>query len=165
MRQETLVDFASVRDLALLLWANDPVKAILGLLAANVLASLAAALHTRVFSPAAVADWLATRALPYLLGAGVMQIVPLTVPAAWTTLGTAAANAVWLFVVASLIGHTLDALRQAGLPIPGGASEAVLAQLGQARQEIRALEGRLEAVEEAVERRLPRPGRAGRRVS
>jgi hypothetical protein len=108
-----------------LFWSNDLLRAIVGLLAANVLASLAAALHTRAASPTALGDWLIRRALPYLLGAGVIQLVPLTVPPAWTTLGTAAANAVWLFVVAALIGHALDGLRQAGLPIPGGGSEAL----------------------------------------
>jgi hypothetical protein len=112
------MDVSTVRDFALLIWGNGLVKAVLGLLAANVAAGVAAALYTRTFRLAALGDWLATRAVPYLLGAATMQLVLLTLPAEWGGVSEAAANAVWLFVCAALVGHVLDALRTMGLPVP-----------------------------------------------
>jgi hypothetical protein len=42
----------------------------------------------------------------------------LAVPPEWSGLSTAVGDAVWLFVVAALVGHVLDNLRQIGLPVP-----------------------------------------------
>ncbi len=109
---------SDMQTFALLVWGNPLVKAVLGLLLANVLAGIAAALYTKTFRLAALGDWLVTRVVPYLLGAGTMQIVLLTLPPDWSGISTAAASAVWLFVCAALVGHVLDALRGMGLPVP-----------------------------------------------
>src|SRR5438132_7052340 len=110
--------FSDVQVFALVLFSNPLVRAVLGLLAANILAGVAAALYTRTFRVAALGDWLATRAVPYLLGAATMQLVLLTLPPEWSGVSAAAASAVWLFVCAALVGHVLDALRDMGLPVP-----------------------------------------------
>ncbi len=94
------------------------VRAVLGLLAANVLVGIAASLYTRSFRLGAVGDWLLTRAIPYLLGAATVQLVLLAVPQEWSGIGQAAATAVWLFVCAALVGKVLDMLRELGIPIP-----------------------------------------------
>jgi hypothetical protein len=108
----------SAWDVLVAVYAHPIVRAVLGLLAANIIAGLAAAFKSGDFHLAVLGDWLLTRAIPYLLGAGAVQVVLLTVPPEWGGITQVAATGVWLFVVASLLGHILDALRDLGLPIP-----------------------------------------------
>jgi hypothetical protein len=117
------MDLLTLRAFADLVWGNPLVKAVLGLLLANILAGVAAALYTRTFRLAALGDWLITRAVPYLLGAGTVQLVLLTLPPEWSGITAAAATSVWLFVVLSLVGHVLDALRDMGLPVPAAVTD------------------------------------------
>jgi hypothetical protein len=87
-------------------------RAVLGLLAANLLARAAAALATRTFSPRLMADWLATRTLPYLLRAVSVEIALLALPPEWAETRRVVRSAVWLFACSALVGHTLAALRE-----------------------------------------------------
>ena len=112
------LEFAFLASIAQVVWGHPFVKMVLGLLAANVVAGVAVSLYTRQFRLGAVADWLMTRALPYLLGGAVMQLVLLTVPPAYSGLSEGAAGAVWLFVIGALLAKILDTLREIGLPVP-----------------------------------------------
>lgn len=105
-------------DLAMRIYSNSFVQAILGLMAANVLVGIAGSLYFKEFRLAALGDWLLSRAVPYLIGAGAVQLVLLTVPDEWSGLSSGTSTAVWLFVILSLVGKILDTLRQMGLPIP-----------------------------------------------
>lgn len=105
-------------NLALVIYAHPIVRAVLGLLVANVLVGIAAAIKAREFRLAMLGDWLLNRAIPYLIGAGAVQLVILTVPQEWSGIGSALSSAVWLFVVGALLGHILDTARELGLPIP-----------------------------------------------
>lgn len=105
-------------DLVVLIYAHPIVRAVLGLLVANVLVGIAAAIKAREFRLAMLGDWLLNRAIPYLIGAGAVQLVILTVPQEWSGIGSALSSAVWLFVVGALLGHILDTARELGLPIP-----------------------------------------------
>ena len=105
-------------ELAMLIFAHPLVRAVAGLIAANVLVGIAAGFYTRTFYLAGVGDFLLTRCVPYLLGAGAFQLVLLTVPPEWSGIGEVASTAVWLFVVAALLGKILATLREIGLPVP-----------------------------------------------
>lgn len=105
-------------DLAQAIYDHVLVRAILGLIAANVIAGIAASFYTRQFRLGSVADWLLTRAVPYLLGAGTIQLVLLTVPPEWSGITEKFSSGVWLFAIAALVGHILGTLRDIGLPVP-----------------------------------------------
>jgi hypothetical protein len=92
----------------------------LALLAADVLSGLAISLYQKQFKLGASADFLWSRALPYFLGAGALQLVVMTIPPSYPIGGvdSALTSVIWGFVVAALLGQLLDNLRQMGLPIP-----------------------------------------------
>jgi hypothetical protein len=46
------------------------------------------------------------------------QFVLLTVPPEWSGIGEVGSTAVWLFVVAALLGKILGTVREIGLPVP-----------------------------------------------
>ena len=108
----------NAEQLAQAIYDHVLVRAILGLILANVLAGIAASLFTRSFRLAAVADFLLTRSVPYLLGAGTLQLVLLTVPPQWSGVTEPVSNGIWMFAIASLVGHILGTLRDIGLPVP-----------------------------------------------
>ncbi len=107
-----------MNDILSAIYGNALVQAVSGLIFANVVVGIAVSLYTREFRLGMVADWLMTRALPYLLGAGTVQLVLLTVPPAWSGLSQAASTTVWLFVCGALVGKILAALKEIGLPAP-----------------------------------------------
>lgn len=94
---------------------NPLVKPVLILLAANVLLGIAVSLYTKTFALAAVADWLMTRAIPYVLGGAVMTMLSYGLPAMF---GPLVSDGTWAFVIAALVGHVLDNFRMLGIPIP-----------------------------------------------
>lgn len=108
----------NVGDLVNAVYNNDLVRAVLGLILANVLVGIAVSLYTRTFRLGDVGDWLLTRAIPYLLGAGVVQVVLLAVPEQYSGMGQATGALVWGFVLAALVGKILTGLRELGLPVP-----------------------------------------------
>lgn len=101
-------------------FSNAMVRFALALLGADVLTGIGISLYQKTFKLGATADFLYSRALPYFLGAFALQLVIMALPPDWpvggidSNLGTV----VWGFVVAALVGHFLDNLRQMGLPIP-----------------------------------------------
>lgn len=104
-------------------WNTAWVHTILILMALDIVTGIAVAVYLRTFALGALADWLLTRALPYVLGDAVMQLAfmlglgddPIVRGAG---LATIAGDAVHLFVVLALIGKLLDNLSQMGLPVP-----------------------------------------------
>lgn len=99
---------------------NPLTTAVLGLLLANVVVGIGAALYTKEFRLGQVADWLLTRAVPYVLGGITIQVVVLTVAPEWG-LGIVSAGlavSVWLFVIAAMLGKIFETLRIIGVPIP-----------------------------------------------
>jgi hypothetical protein len=100
------------------IYNNGWVRFAVALIVADVVSGVALALYNRDFRLAQVSEFLVTRAIPYLLGAGVVQLVLLAAPLEYAGLMKGLEVAVWGFVVAALLGHVLDNLRQMGLPIP-----------------------------------------------
>lgn len=108
-------DFGSVIQA---IYGNSFVRIALALVGADILAGLAVAIMKRDFHLAEIGNFLLSKAVPYFLGAGALQLVLLAVPPEWSGLTKTAGDAVWLFVIAALVGHVLDNLRQIGLPVP-----------------------------------------------
>ncbi len=109
---------ASFGTILQMIYANGFVRAAVGLVIADVLTGIALAFYNKDFRLGSTGDFLLTRAIPYFIGAGGLQVVLLTVPIEWSGLSGAVGSAVWTFVVLAMLGHLLDNLRQMGLPIP-----------------------------------------------
>lgn len=97
---------------------NDQVKAILFLVAANVIAGVAASLATKTFRLWALADFTTTRLIPYLLGYASVRLVTAVMPE-WQSYG----DAVWALIVAALVGHIVASLQAFGLQPPAALSK------------------------------------------
>jgi hypothetical protein len=107
-----------------LLWViydNPYVRVILALLLVNVILGVAAALYTRTFDWQVQAEWLLTRALPYVLVAGAFQLAVAMVAGYESVLGQysdffkATQLLVWGSVIAALIAHIADSLKNVGV--------------------------------------------------
>lgn len=110
------LEFGSVLELV---FGNGWVLAILGLIAADVMSGIAKSLYDGDFRLAATGDFLWTRAIPFILGAGSLQVILLTVPPDYQGAVTSGlSTAVWVAALGALVGQVLDNLRQMGLPIP-----------------------------------------------
>lgn len=107
---------------ARLVYDTPWVRAVLVLLAANVVLGLATSLASGTFRLAETGRWLQTRALPLLLGAGVAKLV-VAVSAEAAGLDARWADAVWAFAIASLVGRLLEQLAALGVPVPAGGGE------------------------------------------
>jgi hypothetical protein len=99
-------------DLIAFVWDDSLARAVLGVLLANFLVRMAAALSRRTFRLRVMADWHSTRALPYLLRAAVVEIALLTLPPEWGEVKATARSAVWLFVCSALARNIVEALRE-----------------------------------------------------
>lgn len=93
-------------------------KGVLILLVANVLSGIVAGLYTKNLHMAELGDWLMSRAIPYIGGGLVMQMVVIALPEEYSGISAVAGTAVWSFVIVSLVGKIFDNLRVIGLPIP-----------------------------------------------
>lgn len=113
-----MIQGMSAGDIVAAIYQNKMVVAVLGLMAANVLIGISYALYSQEFRLAQVGDWLYTRALPYIGGAGAVQLVLLTVPPQWSGLSGGLSTVVWGFVLLSLLGRVLYYARAIGIPIP-----------------------------------------------
>lgn len=113
-----MIDRMSFGQIVSYVYGNAWAMTVLGLLAANVMSGLARALYSGSFRLGEIGDFLRTRALPYVLGAGSVQVVLYTAPPEWSGVTDAAASAVWLFAIGSIAGHTFENLRQMGMPLP-----------------------------------------------
>lgn len=94
------------------------VRWVVALLVVNVIVGIAASLYTKTFRLAAVADWLLSRALPYLLVAVGLQVLVFAALGESRELVQAAATAVWAFVLAALLGKIFNTVKELGVPIP-----------------------------------------------
>lgn len=104
---------------------SDPlVRWVLVLLAGNILSGIAAGLYTRNLHLAEIADWLMTRALPYLLGAVTVQLVVMFALPEYEAAIQLSSTAVWGFVLLALVGKILDNLRALGIPIPAALGDS-----------------------------------------
>lgn len=99
-------------------YQNKMVVAVLGLMIANIIAGIAYAIYDKEFRLAQMGDWLYTRALPYIAGAGAVQVVLLTVPVEWSGMSAGLSTVVWGFVILSLLGRILYYVRAIGVPVP-----------------------------------------------
>jgi hypothetical protein len=108
-------------ELAQAIYGHPIVRFVGALIAANILTGLAAALFspaTMPFRLAAVGDWLFSRAIPYLLGAGAVQLLLMATPPDFADKAQMLGNIVWGFVVAALIGKVIQNLKELGIPLP-----------------------------------------------
>lgn len=102
------------------------VRAVFALLALNIVTGVAAACYssTRRFYLGDLGDWLISRALPYVLVAGGLQLVLALMAGYESVLGdyaqwfTLVSGIVWGFVVLSLLGHVASNLKDMGFPVP-----------------------------------------------
>jgi hypothetical protein len=109
-------EFGTVLELV---FGNAWVVAILGLLAADVISGIAKSMYDGDFRLGETAGFLWTRAIPFVMGAGSLQIILLTVPDEYRGVVTSGmGTAVWVAAIAGLLAQVLDNLRQMGLPIP-----------------------------------------------
>ena len=95
-----------------LIWQDTMVRAMFGLLLANVLARIAAGLSTRTLRLKLLLEYLRTQVLPWLVRALMVEIVLLSLPPEWADLKTLARGAVWLCVSSGLVRHLVEALRE-----------------------------------------------------
>jgi len=94
-------------------FGNDQVRLILALIGADVLLGVAASIRAGSFQLSRLGSFLGTKVVPYLLGYGAVRLVAEVMPE-WQPYSTA----VWLVVVAALVGDLTANLQQLGLPVP-----------------------------------------------
>jgi hypothetical protein len=109
-------------DLALTIFNNNWVRAILGLIGANVLFGISLALFTRkyTFYLGDLADFLQTRVIPYLFGYGALKLVVITALVEYQQAAEVAMGAVSAAIMAALLGKILGQFKTLfpDLPIP-----------------------------------------------
>ncbi|MGE5619033.1 MAG: phage holin family protein [Sphingomonadaceae bacterium] len=103
----------ALRDLLAATLANDQVRLILALIGADVLLGIAASIRAGQFQLSRLAAFLGSKVVPYILGYGAVRLVAEVMPE-WQPYSTA----VWLVVVAALVGDLTANLQQLGLPVP-----------------------------------------------
>lgn len=94
------------------IWQDAMARAMLGLLAANVLARVATGLTTRTLRLKHLLRYLQTEVLPWLVRGLMVEIVLVSLPAEWSDFRTLARGAVWLCLTSGLIRHLVEALRE-----------------------------------------------------
>lgn len=104
----------NIGDLVIHVYGNKFVVAVLGLIALNFVAGVAVSLYLRTFYLATIADWLLSRALPYILVAGCLQGILILVPAEYIpdAIRPLTSTTIWGAVILALIGHILDTLNK-----------------------------------------------------
>ena len=111
--------------LAKVVYSSPWAQLIAGLIAANVLVGLANALFNKriQFYMGSLADWLTSRALPYLLCWGAVKLVALVMIGDYVMAFAVLEAAVSGFVIGALVAKILDTLREMGLPVPRWAGD------------------------------------------
>lgn len=101
-------------DLIVHVYGNRWVQVIFWLLLLNVAAGIVVSFYLRSFYLATVADWLMSRALPYIGTAGILQAILIVVPTEYLpdAIRPLGETTIWGSVVLALIGHILDALNK-----------------------------------------------------
>ena len=90
-------------------------RAVLGLLVANILATVATRLASRTLHLRAFVEWLVARVLPWLLRVAIVEVVLISLPAQWADVRALASGAVCLYLCSALLRHLLEALREHSL--------------------------------------------------
>jgi hypothetical protein len=93
------------------IWQDTMLRAVVGLLVANVLARLATALSCGASPFKPMLAWLSAELVPWLLRALVEEIVLLSLPPDWADLQPVARGTVCLCLCSALLRHLLQALR------------------------------------------------------
>jgi hypothetical protein len=101
-------------DLLVLVYGNKWVVAILALMALNVAAGIVVSLYLKQFYLASTADFLVSRALPYVGVAGILHAILIVVPGEFIpdSIRPLTAGAIWGAVIIALVGHILDTLNK-----------------------------------------------------
>lgn len=107
----------SFGSIVMAIYGNVLVKAILGLLAANLISGLALAIKRGEFRLGAAADVMAPTCY-YLIGGATVQIVALTVPSEWGGVGEAVASGTWALIGLAIVGKVLANVRALGIEVP-----------------------------------------------
>lgn len=100
------------------IFGNRIVIALLVLIGLDVLTGIGVAFTKREFHLAEIGNFLLTKAIPYIIGAGAIQAMVLALPPEFGSFVGITSNAAWAFPILALVGHVLDNCRQMGLPIP-----------------------------------------------
>jgi hypothetical protein len=107
------VDKSQLVQLLQAILANDQVRLILILVAADVLLGISASIKTKSFQLCRLGDFLGNKIIPYLLGYAAVRAV-VTVMPDWESYGTG----VWLIIVVALLGDVAGNLDAIGFPLP-----------------------------------------------
>jgi hypothetical protein len=94
------------------IWQDTMLRALFGLLLANVLARIAAGLTARTVRVKKLVEYAQTEVLPWLVRGLMVEIVLLSLPPEWSEFRTLARGAVYLCVTSGLVRHLVDALRE-----------------------------------------------------
>jgi hypothetical protein len=107
-----------------LIYNNWFVRIVLMMIGLNILTGIAAALYQGKFALGALGTWLLSRALPYVLVAGGLQVAMAMMVGYEAVLGDystafkALSAGVWIVVCATMVGHIGQNLRDMGLGVP-----------------------------------------------
>lgn len=111
-------------QLVLLVYDNDWVRGVLALLLANVILGIAVSLYNwhdpiKRFYLGNIGDWVFTRAVPLLMGGGVVQLlVYVALPPAWGMQLDLVSAGVWSFIILQLVSKIFENLHALGFHIP-----------------------------------------------
>jgi hypothetical protein len=94
------------------IWQDTMVRALFGLLLANVLARIAAGLGARTLRLKQLLRYLTDEVLPWLVRGLMVEVVLLSLPPEWAELKNLARGAVWLCLSSGLVRHLVEALRE-----------------------------------------------------
>lgn len=120
MAQQPIVDFLR------LILANDQVRIITLLIAANILAGVGASVYDRSFKLYALADFCRQRAVPYILGYVAVQMLAAAMPEFQP-----AVTVVWGLIITALAGHVIASLESFGINLPDALSKSGSVKLPQ----------------------------------
>lgn len=104
--------------------------AVLAFCAFNVVLGIASSLYHKEFRMGAIADWLLSRIVPYVLAAAGLQVALHFVPDKYAGgLTREYSEIVWAFVILALIGKIVQQLREIGAPLPAALGDRPKAEV------------------------------------
>lgn len=104
--EEYLTQFIALAD-------GTKLSILVAMIAANLILGLAVSIYTKTFRLKAVADFLVSRVLPYVLGYFAVVILAIVIPA-WGV----AVTIVWGVIILALAGAILAKLKEMGIKLP-----------------------------------------------
>jgi phage-related holin len=100
------------------MFGNRIAVSLLVLIALDVVTGLGVAFAKWEFHLAQIGDFMLTKAIPYIIGAGAIQAMVLSLPPEFGSFVGVTSDAAWAFPILAMVGHVLDNIRQMGMPIP-----------------------------------------------